>query len=158
MTTPSLPILSAKDSKRRRHTGRKRKEGTKKDVTTIREKESLPLLIEFQTSLATNICTNYRKWHSTNDQMIWFQRECIQIVKFAKLINIHHNDISAILWEHISTVFHVRIAPLASVLASEMARHRQISLSLIQFGPGCSRRVHEPFHSLNQSQPPMNQY
>ena len=31
---------------------------------------------------------------------------CIQIVKFAKLISFSHNEISAILWGHSSTVFH----------------------------------------------------
>ena len=35
-----------------------------------------------------------------------------------------------------------------------MARHRQISLSFVQYGPGSSRRVHEPSHSLDLSQAP----
>ena len=40
----------------------------------------------------------------------------IQIVKFAKLMSLHHNDIRSILWGHSSTVNHFRLAPLRGFL------------------------------------------
>ena len=82
------------------------------------------------------------------------------MVKFAKLISLHHNDMSAILGGHNSTMSHIRLALLAKrllgvVKASDMAKHR-LSLGFVQFGPGCSRRVHETLHSLDPSQPQVN--
>ena len=40
----------------------------------------------------------------------------IQIVKFAKLMSLHHNDIRSILWGHSSTVNHIWLAPLRGFL------------------------------------------